>query len=108
NYLYLQNNLQYRFTNGVPNQITMRALPTFQKINVDHDYGLFAQDKWTIGKLTASGGIRYDHYINSFPEQELVPTTFTPGRNLTFAKTKNANLQDITPRLQLAYDLFGN
>ena len=108
NYLYLQNNLQYRFTNGVPNQITMRALPTFQKINVDHDYGLFAQDKWTIGRLTASGGIRYDHYINSFPEQQLGPTTFTPGRNLTFGKIKNANFQDITPRLQLAYDLFGN
>jgi hypothetical protein len=108
NSLYLQNNLQYRFTNGIPNQITIRALPTFQKINVDHDYGLFAQDKWTIGKFTASGGIRYDHYINSFPEQELGPTPYTPGRNLTFGKTKNANLSDITPRLQLAYDLFGN
>jgi hypothetical protein len=107
NQTYLLNNLQYRFTNGVPNLLTMRALPNTQRVNVDHDLGLFAQDKWTMERLTVSYGIRYDHFINSFPEQTLGPTTFTPGRNLTFASTKNANLQDITPRTQVAYDLFG-
>jgi hypothetical protein len=105
---YLLNNLQYRFTNGVPNQLTMRALPNTVRVNVDHDFGLFAQDKWTINRLTVSYGIRYDNYINSFPEQQLGPTTFTPGRNLTFPSTKNANFKDITPKSQIVYDLFGN
>ena len=105
---YLVNNLFYRFTNGVPNQFTLNALPNTQKINVDHDFGLFAQDKWTLGRLTLSGGVRYDHFINSFPEQALAPTLYTPNRNVTFASTKNVNLQDITPKSQVAYDLFGN
>ena len=108
NQSYLLNNLQYRFTSGVPNQITMRALPNTQRVNVDHDFGLFAQDKWTIDRLTVSYGIRYDHFLSSFPEQTLGPTTFTPGRNLTFPSIKNVNLQDITPKSQIAYDLFGN
>jgi hypothetical protein len=104
---YLLNNLQYRFTNGVPNQLTMRALPNTQRINVDHDFGLFAQDKWTIDRLTVSLGVRYDNFINSFPEQTLGPTPFTPGRNLTFPSTKNVNYRDITPKSQIIYDLFG-
>ena len=108
NLTYVQNPLSYRFRDGVPNQITMRALPQTQKNHVDRDLGIFAQDRWTVNRATISLGIRYDNFANSFPEQDLGPTTFTPGRNLTFPKTKNLNYQDITPKSQLAYDLFGN
>ena len=108
NLTYVQNPLSYRFRDGVPNQITMRALPNLQKNHVDHDLGLFAQDKWTLGRSTISLGIRYDHFANSFPEQELGPTSFTPNRALTFPETKNTSYHDITPKSQFAYDVFGN
>jgi hypothetical protein len=108
NLTYVQNPLSYRFRDGVPNQITMRALPHTQKNHVDRDLGLFIQDKWTINRATISLGLRYDSFANSFPEQELGPTDFTPGRNLTFPKTPNLRYHDITPKSQFAYDLFGN
>ncbi len=108
NETYALNPLNYRFNNGVPNRITMRAQPDTQKNHVDQDFGLFAQDKWTIDRLTVSLGLRYDHFANSFPEQELGPTLFTPTRNLTIPETKNISYNDITPKSQIAYDLFGN
>ena len=108
NTTYVQNPLQFRFNNLIPNRITQRALPSTVKNHVDQDLGLFAQDKWTINRLTVSVGIRYDHFANSFPEQTLGPTFFAPTRNLTFPETKNTSYHDITPKSQFAYDLFGN
>ncbi len=104
---YVQNPLSYRFLNGVPNQLTMRALPHTQKNHVDRDLGIFAQDRWTMNRLTVSAGIRYDTYANTFPEQQLGPTLFTPGRNLTIPKTANLRYHDVTPKTQLAFDVFG-
>jgi hypothetical protein len=107
NQSYVVNPLSYRFNNGVPNQITMRALPHTQKTHVDQDLGVFAQDKWTIGRSTISLGVRYDHFASSFPEQELGPTPFTPARNLSFARLDNLSYHDLTPKSQFAFDLFG-
>ena len=45
--------LAYRFNNGVPNQITQRALPVEFEGNIDHDVGVFVQDRWTRDKVTA-------------------------------------------------------
>jgi hypothetical protein len=108
NTTYVPNPVSYRFNNGVPNEIVLRALPHTVKNHVDHDFGLFAQDKWTIGRLTLSGGIRYDHHANTFPEQTLGPTYATPTRNVTYPEQPNLSFHDITPKSQAAYDLFGN
>ena len=92
----------------MPNQITMRALPHTIKNHVDQDLGFFAQDKWTIDRLTLSLASGYDYHANSFPEQTLGPTRFTPNRNLTFPEQDNVSYKDITPKSQVVYDLFGN
>ena len=89
---YVPNPVSYRFNNGVPNEIVLRALPHTVINHVDSDLGLFAQDKWTIDRLTVSGGIRYDHHANTFPEQVLGPTYATPTRNITFPEQKNLEL----------------
>ena len=99
--------LTYRFNDGVPNQITQRALPIFTQVNVDHNLALFAQDKWTMRRLTANYGIRYDYFASGFPEQHLGPTVFTPDRNITFPASKNLAWHDVSPRLGASYDLFG-
>jgi Carboxypeptidase regulatory-like domain len=108
NLSYQTNTLAYRFNNGVPNQLTMRALPHTVKNHVDQDLGIFAQDKWTINRLTVALGIRFDYHANSFPEQTLGPTRFTPNRNLTFPEQDNLSYKDITPKSQFVYDVFGN
>jgi hypothetical protein len=100
--------LTYRFNNGVPNQLTQFAFPFVFEVNVDHNMGFFAQDKWTMRRLTVTAGVRYDYFGNSFPESTLGPTVFTPDRNVIFPEQRNLSLHDITPRIGAVYDLFGN
>ena len=91
-----------------PFSVTVRAVPFSQTITVNRDLGLFAQDKWTSGRMTLSAGLRFDHVRNSFPVQTLGPTAMTPDRNITFPETPFLNWNDITPKLNVAYDLRGN
>ena len=79
----------YNFANGVPTQIIYRIAPRTVAVNVDRDLGLFAQDKWTVGRWTLSGGVRYDHFKNSFPPQAIAPTFFAPNLNMQFDKIDN-------------------
>jgi hypothetical protein len=100
--------LTYRFNNGIPNQLTQRATPYFSRVEVPHNFGLFAQDKWTVRRFTASYGLRFDWFTSRFAEQTLGPTVFTPTRNVTYPETDNLNWKDLSPRLGAIYDLFGN
>ena len=100
--------LSYRFNNGVPNRITQRALPAQYYGTIDHDLGVYAQDKWTEHRLTLSYGIRYDYFKNSFPEVTIGPAVLAPNRNYTFPHQDNIAWKDITPKFGVTYDLFGN
>jgi hypothetical protein len=65
----------FRFNNGVPNQITLFATPSDVEFNADADLGVYAQDKWTIRRLALSYGLRYDYFKTSYPAQTLGPGT---------------------------------
>ncbi|MEQ1575286.1 MAG: carboxypeptidase regulatory-like domain-containing protein [Vicinamibacterales bacterium] len=105
---FVPANMSYRFRNGVPNQITQTTRPQTIDENIGFDLGLFAQDKWTIGKLTANLGVRFDYLTTYFPPQHLGPTTFFPNRDISFPHIDWVNWKDVTPRLGAVYDLFGN
>jgi hypothetical protein len=105
---YNNQPVSYRFNNGVPNQITMRAYPFRSRTPQDHNLGVYGQDRWTIDRLTVNLGVRYDYYSNSFPEQHLGPGPFTPDRDITFPTQENAAWHDLTPKTGVAYDLFGD
>ena len=102
------SHLTYRFLNGVPNQLTQRATPLYRAERQKLDLGIYAQDKWTLNRLTLSYGVRFDHFSSYFPEQTLGPAPLTPTRNITFPRTPMASWSDIVPRLGTAYDLFGD
>jgi hypothetical protein len=107
-YTYDFQPLTYRFNNGVPNQLTQRALPSLYKGEINHDIGLYAQDRWTRSQLTLYYGLRFDAFKSSFPETLIGPAALAPSRNFVFPEQDNLNWRDITPRVGAAYDLFGN
>jgi hypothetical protein len=100
--------LSYRFNNGIPNQLTQRATPFDRQETIRADLGAYAQDKWTIDRLTLNLGVRFDYFNNYFPEQHLGPAVLVPNRDITFPKTDWVSWKDLTPRLGAAYDLFGD
>jgi hypothetical protein len=101
------SNLQYRFNNGVPNLITQYATP-YERSYTLHELGIFVQDRWTVGRLTANAGLRYDDYNTSQPQSVLVGAMWVPNRNITFPAQKFYNFRDWSPRLGVSYDVFGN
>ena len=101
------HNLQYRFNNGVPNQLTQNLLPYRTDERTRYD-ALFVQDQWTRGRLTLQGALRYDHAWSYYPAQQIGPTRFLP-QGLFVPDTKGVlGYHDINPRVGVAYDVFGN
>jgi hypothetical protein len=99
--------VNYQFNNGVPNQVTVWATPFSVKSRMDHDLGLYAQDRWTMDRLTLNLGIRYDHFASGFPETQIGPSVLTPSRDLVFPERSNLSWHDVTPKLGASLDLFG-
>jgi Carboxypeptidase regulatory-like domain len=80
-----------------PYNVNARAMQT----------SLYAQDQWTINRLTLHGAIRYDRPWSWFPETVEPANRFFPGA--TFARTDGVTgYNDVTPRMGAAYDIFGN
>ena len=101
------NPLSYRLNNAIPNQLSQRAFPINTQTDMEHNLGIFAQDKWTVDRLTAAYGVRYSYVSVGWPEQHLGPSVLTPTRNLTFpAVNGNLTWHDLKPNLGHVYDVF--
>jgi hypothetical protein len=98
----------YSFTSMVPTSIVYRIVPRTVKVDVNRDLGLFVQDKWTTGRWTLSGALRFDSFKNSFPPQTIAGTFFGRSINIAYDKIDNLSWNDITPRMGATYDVFGN
>jgi hypothetical protein len=102
-------NLGYQFTRGVPTAIFQRATPIYDGGYVmSAELGLYAQDRWTVSKMTVNAGVRFDYLTGYFPENHLGPARWVPNRNVTFPRTDAVSWKDVSPRLGVVYDLFGN
>jgi hypothetical protein len=106
-HIYINESLAYQYLNGAPVSLTQYASPTTQDMRIKMALGLYAQDQWTLKRLTANLGVRFD-YLNGY-----VPATNRPGGRfigpVSFPQVNNLpNYKDISPRLGAAYDLFGD
>jgi len=96
----------YRFNNGIPNQLTMTAGPALVNTHVKTT-ALYAQDQWSLHRLTLSGAVRYDHVSSFFPQQQVGPNPFILAPTV-FPSQDGVSYSDVTPRFGVAYDVFGN
>ena len=105
--------IQYRFNNGVPNQLNQTAIyPGFVKYQRNIQMtSFFAQDTYTRARLTLQGGIRYDGIGTGYPDAavggpgyQLMPTRIFYAAGTT----DEIHWRDLTPRMGAVYDLFGN
>jgi hypothetical protein len=101
--------LSYVFNRGVPIQLEERANPYNLDEHAPWDLGFYAQDQWTLKRLTLNVGLRSDYFAVDIPANYLGPTRFTPSRSLLLPAVNGLeSLKDISPRLGAAYDPFGD
>jgi len=97
-------NLSYVFRNRMPISLSQWAGPLVARSRI-REYAVYAQDQWTLKRLTLNLGIRYDHHLNfSLPEDvpagRFRPAFSVPGKEVP-------NFKDINPRIGVAFDVFG-
>ena len=106
NNFFINHDVSYTFAGRVPESITSWATP-YRNMNRVLQGALYAQEQWTIERLTLNLGGRLEFVNGYIPEQHLAAGPWVPARD--FAPVKNApNWRDINPRLGGSYDLFGN
>ncbi|HKH72747.1 MAG TPA: carboxypeptidase regulatory-like domain-containing protein [Vicinamibacterales bacterium] len=99
------------YSGGNPLQI-VATVPTNRRDDIDGDWAFFVQDRWTVGRMTANVGLRMDWLMTSYPDQLLPGNLWVAeascASNRAFCGADVLNWKDLSPRLGLAYDLFGN
>jgi hypothetical protein len=110
------------YNGGRPQSVTLR-LPVDMRNGIKMDLGVFLQDKWAIhDRVTLNLGLRYDHFIGETRESEVLPNRFTfseiangikygecsDGKAAAGCYGEVQNWKDISPRIGVAWDVFGN
>jgi hypothetical protein len=96
------------YRNGVPDSVTVTNYPVQVDPRQKYDLGVFAQDSWTLNRLTLNGGLRVEWQNSYVPEQRAPAGRFVGARH--FAAVDNVPNwgPDFGPRFGLSYDLFGD
>lgn len=103
----MYGDMNYNFLNGVPNQVVMYTTPYTQRERLKMLLGLYAQDQWTLGRATVNYGLRFDYLNALVPPQHADAARFVDERNFSEVPCVPC-WKDLSPRVGVAYDLFGD
>ena len=89
------------------NSVTVYNTPTRYFEYVNADLGIYAQDVWTMSRLTISPGFRYDHFNAKIQGGCRAAGRFV-GAFCQPDVPDMPNWNNLSPRLSAVYDLFGD
>ena len=97
-------------TIGAPEFVDVYNFPEYRAYNLDYNGGIYAQDSWTVDRLTLNYGLRVDWAAVSIPDTpkglgRFTPSATRPGRARNELPSYGP---DFSPRFSLAYDVFGD
>jgi len=104
---WVNNDMTLVFNAGNPVQAVLTGSPRNARERLNADLGVFAQDQWTIARLTLNLGVRFDYLNAKLETQDFPAGTYVPARHLD-EQPDLPSWKDIGPRIGLAYDLFGD
>ena len=90
----------------MPSTVTIYNTPLRSKEALVADVGIFAQDSWTLKRLTVNGGLRWEYLNSEVSAQESGNGRFVGERK--FDAVPMPIWKDLAPRFGVVYDLFGN
>ena len=110
------------YSGGTATAVTLR-LPTDRRNGIRTDLGIFAQDRWTMNRITLNLGIRFDQFVGESQPSDVLPSripgTLSAGRHyddcpdgINDAKAgctgRVQNWKDVSPRVGFSWDVFGD
>ena len=101
------NDMNLSLLGGNPRSVTVRTTPYTSRNNLVADLGIYAQDVWTIKRLTLNYGLRFDYMNQQVAAQDQLPGTWIGVRH-TDEIDNVPSWKDLNPRIGASYDLFGN
>jgi hypothetical protein len=96
---------EYRL--GRPESVNVYNTPLYFANRLNYDLGIYAQDSWTIERLTFSPGVRVEWINSEIQPQGAGAGRFVPAREFVREKCMPCWGPDVSPRVAAAYDLFG-
>ena len=66
---------------GRPTSVTLR-LPSDRNNGIKRDLGLYAQDRWSMGRITLNLGLRFDQFIGETRESAVLPSRHERRRHV--------------------------
>src|SRR5262249_20366401 len=103
---YANGDLYQNYLNGAPSTVTLLATPAHWEEKLKANLGMYAQDAWTIKRMTITVGLRWEYVSEQIVGQEA-----QSGRFANIPAFNDINLpiwRSFSPRTALVYDLFGN
>jgi hypothetical protein len=101
---------RYVFNFRVPQSVGYTMVPNWEQNDRTATTSLFAQDQWTVGRVTVQGAVRYDRAWSWAPEDHNGTSDITIFNSapISFPRTVSvAGYNDITTRWGAAWDVFG-
>jgi hypothetical protein len=98
--------LYQNYLNGVPSTVTLLGTPTRWTDRLNANLGIFAQDAWTIKRMTITYGLRWQYISEQVSGQ---PAQHGRFANIpAFGDIHLPIWRTFSPRMAVVYDLFGN
>jgi len=98
--------LYQSYNRGVPFQVSVLNTPLEVREDLDANLGIYAQDSWTLNRLTVNYGLRWD--LN---KQTIVGQSRQVGRFAdvpAYGDIAFPTWRDFSPRFSIVYDLSGD
>ena len=102
--------MRYTFNNRVPTSVNYTLSESWDNANRTVAHSIYLQDQWTRGRMTLQGALRYDRVTSWAPDggNGTDQTTRFNAQPIRFGRMDSVTgFNDLTPRMGVAYDLFG-
>jgi carboxypeptidase family protein len=100
--------LVQEYREGRPDTVSVFNTPLYFANRLNHDLAIYAQDSWTVKRLTLSPGFRVEWINSEIRPQVAGAGRFVPAREFARETCMPCWGPDVSPRIAAAYDLFGN
>ena len=98
---YSDDTLLVKNVPGAPSFVGLALLttaPYTMLTDLNADMGIYAPDKWTLRRLTVTGGVRFDYFNTGIPAQSAPASRWVGARSFD-ALPDVPNWKDINPRV---------